>query len=200
MLVSVMLGASALSASAATEQNPLVIPGRSIGKVSLGMTVAQVRKAVGRPSQVERESLSTSRYLLTYSYEARQLSIVFYGTRASSGRPATKARVTRIETTSDGARLDNGIGVGTRERELRRAYRGRLDCPRWETYELIDQAGNGIGIMAAGSFRPCYLRAGKVVTVFVSRIPPQGYRGFGIPKPSDIPKARVWEIIVRLAA
>jgi outer membrane protein assembly factor BamE (lipoprotein component of BamABCDE complex) len=201
VLVSLLLGASALSASAATEQNPLVIQGRSIGKVSLGMTVAQVRKAVGRPSQVERESLSPSRFLWTYSYEARQLSIVFYGTRASSGRPATKARVTRIETTSEGARLANGIGVGTLERQLMRAYRGRLDCPRWKTSPVTDEAGHVVRIGMA-ELRACYLRApgSNTLTVFVSQIPPQGYRGFGLIEPSDIPKARVWEIIVRLAA
>ena len=165
------------------------------------MTVAQVRKAIGRPTQVERESLSPSRFLVRYFYEARHLSIVFYGARASSGRLATKARVTRIETTSEGARLDNGIGVGTRERQLMRAFRGRLDCPRWKTSPVTDEAGHVVDIGMA-EVRACYLRApgSKTLTVFVSQIPPQGYRGFGDIDPSDIPNARVWEIIVRLAA
>ena len=200
VLVIGLLGASGLSASAATEQNPLVIPGRSIGNVSLGMTVAQVRKAIGRPAQVERQSLSPSRFHVRYYYEARQLGIEFVGTRASFGRPATKARVTRIETTSERARLRNGMGVGTRERQLMRVYGRRLDCPPWKKSELSDGAGAGTGIIAVSLLRPCYLRAsGNAVTVFVSRIPPQGYRGFGIVKASDIPKARVWEIIVRRA-
>ena len=200
VLVSGLLGTTALSASAAIEQNPLVIPGRSIGSVSLGMTVPQVRKAMGRPAQVQRERLSPSRFLLTYVYEERQLSIVFFGTRASVGRPATRARVTRIETTSERAGLDNGIGVGTREKTLMTAFRGRLDCPRWETSELRDTAGRPTGFITVSPLRPCYLRApGNAVTVFVSRIPPQGYRGFGFITPNDIPKARVSEIVVRRA-
>ena len=200
MLVSVLLGASALSASAATEQNPLVVPGRSIGNVSLGMTVAQVRKAIGRPSQVERESLSPSRFLVTYYYEARQLGIVFFGTRASGGRPATKARVTRIETISEGARLDNGIGVGTPERKLRRAFRGRLDCPRWQTNESPTQPVMERASSPRATSDPAISEPEMTVTVFVSRIPPQGYRGFGIITASDIPKALVWQIVVRRAA
>jgi len=201
VLVIGLLGASALSASAATEQNPLVRPGRSIGNVSLGMTVAQVRIAMGRPAQVERQRLSTSRFLVRYFYEARQISVEFVGTRASFGRPATNALVTRIDTTSDRARLRNGIGVGTRERQLMRAYRGRLDCPRWQRSRLTEEGGrSGEGIVAISLVRPCYLQGpGNAVTVFVSRIKPPGYRGFGIPKPSHIPSARVWQIIVRRA-
>jgi hypothetical protein len=198
LLLVLSLGAATVPASAATERDALVRPGRSIAKVGLGMTEAQVRRVAGRPFRVERTRLSNGYFQVEYDYDVESLDVELVGRRSLLGQPARRARVVRVATYSDEERLPNGIGVGTRERRLLKVFGARLDCPRWRTSR---PTGPGIrageGLLVVSPFRACALPGpGNAETVFVSRID-VGYRGFGIATPKDIPKARVWQIIVQ---
>jgi len=85
---------------------------KSIGKVSLGMTPARVRRALGRPSAVDRFDGE----ITSYSYfGANDFSISFDSVHA--GDPADSILLNR------GAyRTPQGIHLGSTKRRLKRVY------------------------------------------------------------------------------
>jgi hypothetical protein len=85
---------------------------RSIGKASLGMTPARVRKALGRPSAIDRFHGK----ITSYSYfGAHEFSISFDSVRA--GDPADEILLNRGPY-----RTAKGIHVGSTRRQLKHAY------------------------------------------------------------------------------
>jgi hypothetical protein len=85
---------------------------RSIGKVSLGMTPARVRRALGRPSAVDRFHGKVTGY--SY-FGAHDFSISFDSVRA--GDPADSILLDR-----GSYHTPQGIHLGSTKRRLRRAY------------------------------------------------------------------------------
>lgn len=90
---------------------------RSIGKVSLGMTPAQVRRALGRPSAVDRFHGKVT----DYSYfGANQFAISFDSVRAGDPADSILLNVGPYHT-------PQGIHLGSTKRQLRHAY-PHLSC------------------------------------------------------------------------
>jgi hypothetical protein len=115
----------AIEAHGRTAADLRIAPGRSIGKVRLGMTEAQVRGVMGRPQFVVRRAGAFGLRSLEYQY-----GLADYTVRLS-GR-AGRLRVVRVGTTLVRERTPNGLGPGSTERAVRRAYPG-LRCQPLET-------------------------------------------------------------------
>ena len=115
-----LAGVAAGPATAATEENALVRPARGIGKLSLGMTTAQVRRALGRPVYVRRIPRGFGRTLVEMSYWLD-------GWTVRLANRGGVLRVVYIDTTLRRERTRQGLGVGSTERQLRRVY-PRLSC------------------------------------------------------------------------
>lgn len=90
---------------------------RSIGRVSVGMTPAQVRRALGRPSAVDRFHGTVTGY--SY-FRAVDFSISFDSVQA--GDPADS-----ILFNKGPYRTPQGIHLGSTKRQLKRAY-PNLSC------------------------------------------------------------------------
>jgi hypothetical protein len=116
-LASGVLGVGAGDAASAPETTALIRPGIGIGKVRLGMTQAQVRRALGRHTVV---NLRERRFGLTYlelAYDYSAYTVGFFGAPG-------KLRVVSVATSLRRERTRNGLGPGTSLRALRRALRG----------------------------------------------------------------------------
>jgi hypothetical protein len=183
----VMLGCMALllaaSASAAPQRDLLIHPGVGIGKVKLGMTLKQVRAAWGKPQSVTRRREGQAR-LTELQYDFAAYSVTLIG---SPGRE----RVIRVGTTLVKEKLANGLGVGSSERRILRALRGRLHCDQLDTYQL---AIHPYPVLRTNR-RECSLGAhGRPQTVFVSRMRTPAVL------PEDWSKsAYVFEVVIRAA-
>jgi hypothetical protein len=126
-----LLAAAAISAvtaahaAAAPESTALIRPGQGIWKIGLGMTEAELRRSAGRPRIVVPRGTSFGFRTVEFQYGLADYTAELYG------RPG-RLRVVRATTILGSERTRAGIGVGTREQRLRRAY-PRLRCTalRW---------------------------------------------------------------------
>jgi len=110
---------AATSAAAAPERDTRVRHGLGIGRVTLGMTYAEVRKILGGPQTVDkRERLRDGRRYLQFSWDFGWWTVGFMG------RPG-KLRVAFVQTLNAQQRTVEGLGVGTKERKLRNTLRLR---------------------------------------------------------------------------
>jgi hypothetical protein len=95
-----------------------IVPGQSIGKVVLGMSLAQVRKALGRPeSVIETRELGFDKTWIEYSWNFTEWRVAF-----------VNGRVVRVGTSARTEKTKEGIGVGTLQARVERAF--AIDC-RW---------------------------------------------------------------------
>jgi hypothetical protein len=93
--------------------------GLGIGRVTLGMTYAEVRRVLGAPHTVDkRQRLSGGRRYLQFSWDFGWWTVGFMG------RPG-KLRVALVQTLNRRERTAEGLGVGARERAVRRTLRVR---------------------------------------------------------------------------
>jgi hypothetical protein len=152
LLLTLAAVAAAASAAAAPTSDALIRPGKSIGKARLGMAEADVRRALGRPLAVVRKQLGFGRQEVEYQFADGHLFVHLRG-------PRSALRVVRVATLQRSERTAAGIGVGSRERALLRAYRGKLRCSKLET------ARHG-GVLFVVADRTCALAAGAARTVF----------------------------------
>jgi hypothetical protein len=140
-------------ASAAPARDTLLRPGVGVGTIRLGMTFAQARAALGKPSRVEREQ--------NYGFGSRYREYA-WGVEASwrvgvLGRTVGQSRVVFISTSSRSERTPRGAGVGSTYQTLQkilgaRCYRIRSELP---------------GRTYARNYTGCYLGGrGKPVTYF----------------------------------
>ena len=145
-IVVVAVAASALAALAPSASSRAtgetlrgrIVPGKSIGPLRLGMSGAAATRTLGRrfgePDVGKRERRGTANAYVELEYPAF-FSSYSVGLR---GRPGNR-RVVRITVMIAGNKTPDGVGVGTTEERLRRAYRGRLRCrylrDRWQIRE-----------------------------------------------------------------
>jgi len=117
LLLVVLVSLVAAAPAAGTGSSSGVIrPGVGIGKVRLGMTLAQVRKAMGRPMYARGTSAGFGRLLIEYSYWMDGYTVFLL-------RSGKRTRVVSVQTTLRAERTPAGLGVGSTESQLRRAYR-----------------------------------------------------------------------------
>jgi hypothetical protein len=112
----------AAPSAAAPSMNALVHPGIGIGKVRLGMTLAQVERALGKPMLLNR-NLDRGfgiRYK-EYGWDWTSWRVGFVG------RPG-HLRVVRVATSVRTQRTREGIGVGSTTKQLARHYKRRAEC------------------------------------------------------------------------
>ena len=107
-----------------------IVPGKSIGPLRLGMTGTTATRILGRfgaPDVGTRKRAGTANAYVEFEYPAF-FSSYSVGLRGRRGNRT----VVRISVMIAGNKTAQGIGVGTTERRLRRAYRGRLRCRSYE--------------------------------------------------------------------
>jgi hypothetical protein len=178
-LGALIVAAAAGSAFAAPARDEVIRPGKAIGRVSLGMSEAHVRKALGRPLNVLRERVGFGREVVELQYEGRGL-FVRLGGRASA------LRVVAVSTFARGERTPDGLGVGSLERSVLRRYGRRFECRpldvvRYGEVSIIGRNSRECAVPEAG---------GSVRTVFVSAIPNR--------TPWDVHRASSWAARARV--
>jgi hypothetical protein len=179
------VSASAGVAAGAPERDTLVRPGVGIGKVRLGMTLAQVRRGLGRPMFVNRNvRLGFGRRYVEYAWDYGWWLVGFEQRRG-------RLRAVRIEARAGTERTANGIGWGTRLREVLRRYPNA----RCRSYVLWNGriAGGGVYIRdAAGRFTFFLLGALEPQEGTGVRPPKTGVTGFIVKEPfPEIGVARI---------
>jgi hypothetical protein len=131
-------------ASAAPERDALVRPGVGIGRIAIGMTRAQVARAIGPHTRVNRRyKLGFGRSYVEHDWDYGRWTVGY------EGRPG-QLRVVRVATLQARERTPQRIGIGSRPRDVARAYpRGRcVDRARTDRIAalgrfVIVRAGNG---------------------------------------------------------
>ena len=119
-----LTGIAVGSATAAATRDALVQPGRGIGKVRLGMTQAQVRRALGAPTYVaRRRALGFGQRYVEFQWGYAEWSVGFQG-------PAGRMRAVRVGTTLRSQRTRSNLGTGSRIRDIVRVY-PQATCSDW---------------------------------------------------------------------
>ena len=115
------------SAPATPERDAVIRMGKAIGKIQLGMTPTQVRRAFGRRHATVNRRIdfgARGRYLeLGWELPGRRAwepDTWSVGFRSSTRR--APLRVVRVSTGKRAERTPRGLGVGSRPREIVRAY------------------------------------------------------------------------------
>jgi hypothetical protein len=148
------------SASAATQRDALIRPGVGIGKVRLGMTLAQVRAAWGRPQAltITPHQRGGRTIELQYDFAAYVVTLI--------GLPE-RERVASVATTLAKEKTRQGLGPGSPERRVQRLLRGGLRCERLDVWNPPRSAYP----LLRSNRRECILgEPGSPQTVFVSRM------------------------------
>jgi hypothetical protein len=110
-----LAGLGAVQAHARSGADLRIDPGRSIGKVRLGMTEAEVRRAMGKPRFVVRRPAAFGLQALEYQYGLAAYTVRLLG---RTGR----LRAVRVGTTLVRERTPRGVGAGSLERTVLRVY------------------------------------------------------------------------------
>ena len=158
----VLAGLLAAQGAARSDASLLIRPARSIGKIRLGMTEAQLRRAMGKPRAVVPRSASFGLRSVDYEYGFAHYVVRLFG---APGR----LRVVSVGTTLRRERTARGIGPGSLERALVLAY-PTVRCQRLQTWR---SSGGGVTYVIS-SRRACTLfTPGGRRTTFTSA-PPSG--------------------------
>ena len=155
-------------------RDALVRPGKGIGKIQLGMTLTQVRRALGPSTYVSHriDYGTRGRYLqLGWELPGRvswEPNVWRVGLRSTS--PKGALRVVRVSTTAPAQRTTSGLGVGSRTPEIARKL-PRVDCvlrleePRgvWMFATHDNGAMTAFSVLYRGGVHPDELRVGEVL-------------------------------------
>lgn len=110
LLVAVIAVGTAAAATPHVQQR--IVPGVSIGKIKMGMTLAEVRKVLGAPeSVITEEQRGFGRLYREYSWNLTEWRIGFDVQRG-------RARVVTIGTSTRAERTAEAIGPGTPQARL----------------------------------------------------------------------------------
>lgn len=103
----------------------MIVPGRAIGKVRIGMTLPQVKRVLGKPGVLNKSLRSGfGRRYVEYLWNWGDWTV------GLSGR-GDNLRVSLIGTTLRRERTRDGVGVGTSARRMRQALKDDgLNCSR----------------------------------------------------------------------
>jgi hypothetical protein len=170
IVVLAFLGAAA--GASAPESDLLVRHGQGIGKLRLGMTLPQVRSLLGAPRAENRRE----RRPRSYTYLELDWGYAWW-TVGFERAPGGKYRAVSIGTVQSSQRTPEGLGAGSRERDLARRLPG-LRC--WRVRSIRDPYGKYTSECVYGE------RAGRN-TAFIL----DGFAGLGDPR------ARVLQVEVR---
>jgi hypothetical protein len=160
IVVTVVVAAGPTSAATRTEST--IVPGVGIGKAKLGMTLAQVKRALGSsPLFNDRAPLSGGRQYVEYLWDLGEYRVGFAG--------GTPMRAVVIATAFQTQRMRSGVGVGTPRQSLRRKERV---VPCRGTRDLPGGGGRWIRVVGQYADYPnipqCLLGAGNAPdTVFL---------------------------------
>jgi hypothetical protein len=105
------------SASGSPERSVPIRIGHGIGPINLGMTGAQVYRALGRPRTVVDRKVIRGRPYVELEYGYGTWTVGFYGRKPNR-------RVVLVLTALGRHRTPEGLGVGSSDREVRRGLRG----------------------------------------------------------------------------
>ncbi len=147
--------ASSLPGASAATSRLLIIPGRSVGPVSLGESRAQLETSLGRPHRVLRYRGALGTRVDRYIYERLTADLSVNG---------SVARVIRVFSTSSLARTASGIGVGVNAGRIRRVFPSS-HC-RVQTKQPYCQLGNPD--KSGSRFTTFFLAGAKVRSVLVA--------------------------------
>lgn len=131
------LAAGLLLVPAAGATDALIRPGKGIGKVELGMSEAQVRRALGTPHAVIRKQVGFGRVSAEWQYDFGLWRVQLLGRRGA-------LRVVSVATMARSERTRQGFGVGTLERTLRRTYGRAIRCEQLRTDSGIVWGHNNV--------------------------------------------------------
>jgi hypothetical protein len=176
------------TAGAVSDSSQLIRHGVGIGKVRLGMTEGQVRAALGRPTAVVRERTPFGGTRLELQFDEASYAVVLR-------RRAGGFRAVAVSTVVARERTREGLGVGSLETRVRRAYGADLRCEPLRSRPW-DSASDARVLVS--NERNCILpTTGRTETVFRSVL--KARFPWVRLKPADWPRARVYVVTVRLA-
>jgi hypothetical protein len=116
LAITVVAAAALFAATFPASASAKVVPHRSIGPITLGMSGANVKRALGKPDAVVRRRYR-GRLLVKYDYMLSKTWAVTFLQRGG------KLTVVEVITNNKAQRTSAGIGVGSSEARLRRAHR-----------------------------------------------------------------------------
>lgn len=110
--------------TAGTSRDAAIKPGKGIGKVELGMTLPQVRRAFGRPpfSAIRQTNFGARGRYVDYVWEVGNLVVRTWTVGFRSTRRNGPLRVVRVGTSVPGQRTSEGLGVGSPSHAVFRSY------------------------------------------------------------------------------
>lgn len=113
-------------ATATPARDAVVRPGIGIGKVELGMTLPQVRSALGGPpfTADRRINLGAGGRYIEYTWEVGSLDVRTWRVGLRSTTRNGPPRVVRVSTTVSNQKTREGLGVGSRPRDIVRSFSG----------------------------------------------------------------------------
>jgi hypothetical protein len=174
---------------AARSDAELIRHGVGIGSVRLGMTEAQVRRVLGRPTAVIRRNTGFGGVRLELQFNEAEYTVVLR-------RRAGRLQVVAVSTILARERTREGLGVGSPERRVRSAYGRRLRCEPLRTQPMD---GQRTARMLISNERSCLLATARgTQTDFRSVV--KGRFPWSRLTPADWPRARVYLVTVRVAA
>jgi hypothetical protein len=197
-----LLSAGAAAALDAPDVERRIVPGQSIGKVRLGMTLAQVKRGLGPPeSVIVREQRPFGGEWIEYSWNLTEWRIGF---AIDDG----VQRVTSIRSRARTERTREGIGPGVAGARVPRTYRVScvdaflpdrqspqpgIEPPSVGFWCVVPQRGGARTAFVVGSrcaktperYRPCERWVTEVAEAVVLAA--------GEPLPVTLRRNRVWE-------
>jgi hypothetical protein len=164
----------------------LIRPGKSIAGVALGMSEADVRAQLGRPTYTIRRRAGFGRLEVELQFDDASYTVRL------AGRPRA-LRAVAVATIARRERTPEGLGVGTYERTLLRRYGASIRCEALRT----QRRGPYEFVLWEERSRRCVLRgSGAGETVWVTS-PQKDRLDLVLRKSQWLAQARVIEVEVR---
>ena len=178
--------AALLLVPAAVGSEALIRPGKSIAGVALGMSEADVRAKLGRPTYTLRRRAGFGRVEVELQFDDADYAVLL------AGRPRA-LRAVAVSTILPKERTRDGLGVGTYERTLLSRLGASIRCEALRTR----REGPYVIVSWQQTSRRCVVRgSGGGETVWVTS--PQRHRhNFVLTQSEWLALARVIEVEVR---